>query len=303
MTSSEITSAMQRSAEPMALGARHASPLPSDPFAGATEPTEHAPPAPAGLASRSSVLLASLAFGIAFLLAWQFVPPALGVPSYIIPTVTDLAREFTRMLARENLLGHVLSTVTIAIAGFVIGSLLGAAMGYILGMSVLIEKVLSPYILGLQIAPKVAFAPLFIMWLGYNAWPKLIVTILVVFFPILVNVLQSMKTVDRDLINLARAYSMNCMRIFWKIEMPSSMPALMAGLRIGATLAVIGVTVGELVGGNTGLGYLITFGEGQANTAMVFNAIVLLTLVGIVLYSAVAIIEARVLHYIPRALR
>jgi NitT/TauT family transport system permease protein len=303
MTSSEITSAMQRSAEPMAVGARHASPLPSDPFAGATEPTEHAPPAPAGLASRSSVLLASLAFGIAFLLAWQFVPPALGVPSYIIPTVTDLAREFTRMLARENLLGHVLSTVTIAIAGFVIGSLLGAAMGYILGMSVLIEKVLSPYILGLQIAPKVAFAPLFIMWLGYNAWPKLIVTILVVFFPILVNVLQSMKTVDRDLINLARAYSMNRMRIFWKIEMPASMPALMAGLRIGATLAVIGVTVGELVGGNTGLGYLITFGEGQANTAMVFNAIVLLTLVGIVLYSAVAIIEARVLHYIPRALR
>ena len=194
-------------------------------------------------------------------------------------------------------------TVTIAIAGFVIGSLLGAAMGYILGMSVLIEKVLSPYILGLQIAPKVAFAPLFIMWLGYNAWPKLIVTILVVFFPILVNVLQAMKTVDRDLINLARAYSMNRLQIFWKIEVPTSMPALMAGLRIGATLAVIGVTVGELVGGNTGLGYLITFGEGQANTAMVFNAIVLLTLIGIVLYGVVAMIEARVLHYIPRAMR
>jgi NitT/TauT family transport system permease protein len=294
MTSPEITTAVQRTGG-----------LVAERFAGAAEAatTEHAPPAPEGLPSRSSILLGSLAFGMVFLLAWQFLPPALGVPSYIIPTVTDLAREFARMLARENLLVHVLSTVTIAIAGFVIGSLLGAAMGYILGMSVLIEKVLSPYILGLQIAPKVAFAPLFIMWLGYNAWPKLIVTILVVFFPILVNVLQSMKTVDRDLINLARAYSMNRMQIFWKIEMPASMPALMAGLRIGATLAVIGVTVGELVGGNTGLGYLITFGEGQANTAMVFNAIVLLTLVGIVLYSAVAIIETRVLHYIPRALR
>ena len=294
MTSPEITTAVQRTGG-----------LVAERFAGAAEAptTGHAPPAPEGLPSRSSILLGSLAFGMVFLLAWQFLPPALGVPSYIIPTVTDLAREFARMLARENLLVHVLSTVTIAIAGFVIGSLLGAAMGYILGMSVLIEKVLSPYLLGLQIAPKVAFAPLFIMWLGYNAWPKLIVTILVVFFPILVNVLQSMKTVDRDLINLARAYSMNRLQIFWKIEMPASMPALMAGLRIGATLAVIGVTVGELVGGNTGLGYLITFGEGQANTAMVFNAIVLLTLVGIVLYSAVAIIETRVLHYIPRALR
>jgi NitT/TauT family transport system permease protein len=257
----------------------------------------------AGLASPSAILIGSIAFGIMFLVAWQFVPPALGVPSYIIPTVTDLARELARMVARENLLVHILSTASIAAAGFVIGSLLGAAMGYVLGMSIFIEKVLSPYILGLQIAPKVAFAPLFIMWLGYNAWPKLLVTILVVFFPILVNVLQSMKTVDRDLVNLARAYSMSRMQIFWKIEVPSSMPALMAGLRIGATLAVIGVTVGELVGGNTGLGYLITFGEGQANTAMVFNAIVLLTLIGIVLYGVVAAIEARVLHYIPRAMR
>src|SRR5882757_68220 len=264
----------------------------------------HAPAAPTTrLTSRTAILIGSLSFGALFLLAWQFLPPALGVPSYIIPTVTDLAREFVRMAQRENLMMHTLSTVTIATLGFIIGSLLGAAMGYVLGMSVFIEKVLSPYILGLQIAPKVAFAPLFIMWLGYNAWPKLIVTVLVVFFPIMVNVLQSMKTMDRDLINLARAYSMNRLQIFWKIEVPASMPALMAGLRIGATLAVIGVTVGELVGGNTGLGYLITFGEGQANTAMVFNAIVLLTLVGIILYGVVTMIESRVLHYIPRAMR
>jgi len=295
MSTSELSGAVERTG---ALGgepvARRVEPLSSD------HPEAVPSTAPA---SPTAVLIGSVAFGILFLLAWQFVPPALGVPSYIIPTVSDLAREFGRMAARENLTAHILSTVTIATAGFVIGSLLGAAMGYLLGMSVLLEKVLSPYILGLQIAPKVAFAPLFIMWLGYNAWPKLIVTILVVFFPILVNVLQSMKTVDRDLINLARAYSMSRLQIFWKIEVPASMPALMAGLRIGATLAVIGVTVGELVGGNTGLGYLITFGEGQANTAMVFNAIVLLTLIGIVLYGAVAMLEARVLHYIPRAMR
>jgi NitT/TauT family transport system permease protein len=204
------------------------------------------------------------------------------------------------MAQRENLMVHILSTATIATVGFVLGSFLGAAMGYVLGMSVFMEKVLSPYILGLQIAPKVAFAPLFIMWLGYNAWPKLLVTVLVVFFPILVNVLQSMKTVDRDLINLARAYSMSRLQIFWKIEVPTSMPALMAGLRIGATLAVIGVTVGELVGGNTGLGYLITFGEGQANTAMVFVSIVMLTLVGGIAYLLVILIEQRVLHYLPK---
>ena len=129
-------------------------------------------------------------------------------------------------------------------------------------MSPFWERITSPYILGLQIAPKVAFAPLFIMWFGYTFWPKLLVTILIVFFPILVNVLQSMKTVDRDMVNLARAYSMSRGQIFWKIEFPASLPALMAGLRIGATLAVIGVTVGELVGGNTGLARIMHQGDG-----------------------------------------
>jgi NitT/TauT family transport system permease protein len=244
---------------------------------------------------------ATLAVAVAMLLAWQYLPPALGVPKYIIPTVTDMAAEMGRMWRQEDLLTHILSTASMTVLGFLAGGLLGAGCGYALGMSRLWERVLSPYILALQIAPKVAFAPLFIMWFGYNAWPKFVVTVLVVFFPILVNVLQSMKTADRDLISLARAYSMSRAQIFWKVLFPASMPNLLAGLRIGATLAVIGVTVGELVGGGVGLGYLITYGEGQANTAMVFDAIVLLTVIGILLYWVVAAAEARILHYLPRA--
>lgn len=240
---------------------------------------------------------------VVFLLAWQFLPPLFGIPKYIIPVFTDCLNEMWRMFKQERLLAHFTSTLVISLIGFVLGSLFGAACGYALGLSSIWERVMSPYLLALQIAPKVAFAPLFIMWFGYNYWPKLLVTVLIVFFPILVNVLQSMKTVDRDLINLARAYNMSRAAIFWKIEFPASMPALMAGLRIGATLAVIGVTVGELVGGNIGLGFLITYGEGQANTALVFNAIILLTVIGIALYWAVAVIETRVLHYIPRAVR
>jgi NitT/TauT family transport system permease protein len=246
---------------------------------------------------------ASLAVAALALVAWQYVPPALGVPKYIIPQVTDLVAEMVRMWEHENLLMHFISTFSMAVLGFVLGSLFGAVVGYLLGLSPLWEKVLSPYLLALQIAPKVAFAPLFILWFGYNAMPKLLVTVLVVFFPILVNVLQSMRTIDRDLVNLARAYSMGRAKIFWKILFPASMPNLMAGLRIGATLAVIGITVGELVGGETGLGYLITYGEGQANTAMVFDAILLLTVIGIVMYWAVVAMEARILHYLPRAVR
>lgn len=246
--------------------------------------------------------LASVALAIVVLVAWQYLPPLFGIPKYIIPRVTDLVTEFIRMWNQENLLGHFISTASMSIIGFILGGLLGAVFGYTLGLLPTVEKVLSPYILALQIAPKVAFAPLFILWFGYNAWPKLIVTILVVFFPILVNVLQAMRIMDRDMVNLARAYNMSPAKIFWKVMLPFSMPALLAGLRIGATLAVIGITVGELVGGETGLGYLISFGQGQANTSMVFNAIGLLTVIGIAMYWAVTAFEARVLHYVPRAL-
>ncbi len=246
-------------------------------------------------------LYASLGLLVLVLLAWEFLPPALDVPKFIIPTLTDCLAELSRMWAFEGLLGHFLSTALYTVLGFAIGSLLGAVLGYLLGMSEFWEKVLSPYILALQIAPKVAFAPLFIMWFGYNAMPKLLVTVLIVFFPVLVNVLQAMRTVDRDLVNLARAYNLGRLGVFWKVEMPSPLPNLMAGLRIASTLAVIGVTVGELVGGNTGLGFLISYGGGQANAAMVFNAILLLTVIGYALYFALVKIETRVLHYLPRA--
>lgn len=248
----------------------------------------------------SAIPLASIVLAVVVLLAWQYLPPLLGVPKYIIPRVSDLWNELVRMWFQENLLRHFISTASMSILGFLLGSLLGAVVGYALGLLPAWEKVLSPYILALQIAPKVAFAPLFILWFGYNVLPKLIVTILIVFFPILVNVLQAMRVMDRDFVNLARAYNMSRAKIFWKVMLPFSMPNLMAGLRIGATLAVIGITVGELVGGEVGLGYLISFGQGEANTAMVFDAIGLLTVIGIAMYWAVAAVERRVLHYLPR---
>ncbi|WP_044008448.1 ABC transporter permease [Leisingera methylohalidivorans] len=247
------------------------------------------------------VTITSLGILTLVLLAWEFLPPALDVPKFIIPTLSDCLVEAKRMWAQEGLLGHTLSTALYTVLGFAVGSALGAVMGYLLGMSAFWEKVLSPYILALQIAPKVAFAPLFIMWFGYNSIPKLLVTVLIVFFPVLVNVLQAMRTVDRDLVNLARAYSLSRFGIFLKVEMPSTLPNLMAGLRIASTLAVIGVTVGELVGGNTGLGFLISYGGGQANAAMVFIAIVLLTVIGFLLYTVLVRIEDRVLHYLPKA--
>lgn len=234
-----------------------------------------------------------------FVALWQWGPGATGVPSYIVPTASECWFEFLRMLSRDRLLLHVGVTALEVAVGFGLGALLGMVSGYVLGMSATAEIVLSPYILALQIAPKVAFAPLFVMWFGFTVYPKILVAVLIVFFPIMVNVLTAIRLIDRDLINLARSFTASRLQVFWKIEFRAAMPPLFAGLRIGSTLAVIGVVVGELVGGNMGLGYLLTYGEGAADTPMVFVTIILLTLIGIVAYLMVTWLESRVLHYIP----
>jgi NitT/TauT family transport system permease protein len=242
---------------------------------------------------------ASVALLAVFLAAWQWGPGLLGVPTFIVPPLSMVAAEFVHAWQVDHLMFHTGITIAEVLAGFVLGSLLGACVGYLLGMSPIAEFALSPYILALQIAPKVAFAPLFILWMGFTVYPKILVAILIVFFPVMVNVLTAVRTVDPDLINLARAFKAARGQIFWKIEFPTSMPPMFAGLRIGSTLAVVGVVVGELVGGNVGLGYLLTFGEGQANTPMVFVSIVMLTVVGGIVYLAVILAERRVLHYLP----
>jgi NitT/TauT family transport system permease protein len=244
--------------------------------------------------------LGSLIVLVVFLSAWQWGPGMLGMPEFILPSLERVVVEFRRMAA-DDLWMHSGITALEIVVGFALGALLGVVVGVALGLSPSAEAILSPYILALQIAPKVAFAPLFVMWLGYTVYPKILVAILIVFFPIMVNVLSAIRTVDPDMINLVRTLNGRRLQIFRLVEFPSAMPALFSGLRIGSTLAVIGVTVGELVGGNLGLGFLLVSSEGQGNTAAVFVTIIMLTLIGIVAYGAVVWAERRVLHYLPKA--
>ena len=246
-------------------------------------------------------LLASGGLLVAVLAVWEWLPPLLGIPAFILPPPSRVWHEFLRLLSAERLLMHSGITALEVVAGFAIGSLLGAVIGFVLGLAPRLELVLSPYLLALQIAPKVAFAPLFVMWLGFTVYPKILVAILIVFFPVMINVLTSVRTVDPDMVSLARSFSATRWQIFRMIELPATMPPLFAGLRIASTLAVIGVVVGELVGGNKGLGYLLVFGEGQGNTSMVFVTIICLTIIGIAAYGLVVFAERRVLHYLPRA--
>ena len=250
---------------------------------------------------RHATALWSLSVLLAFLALWEWGPGLLEVPVFVLPPLSRVVEEGARIWGAERLMWHAGITALEVLVGFVLGSLLGAMIGYALGLSPRVEAVLSPYLLALQIAPKVAFAPLFVMWLGYTIYPKILVAVLIVFFPVLINVLSAMRTMDADMINLARSFSASRLQVFRMVEYPTTLPALFSGLRIASTLAVIGVVVGELVGGNMGLGYLLVFFEGQGNTAAVFVVIGALTVIGIVAYYAVVLAEARVLHYLPKA--
>lgn len=252
------------------------------------------------LSERTRTVCGSLAVLVLFLAAWQWGPAWLGMPEYILPDLMHVLRESAVMWNSNDLLLHFGITAMEVVFGFLFGALLGLAVGVVLGLSPRTEAMLSPYILALQIAPKVAFAPLFVMWLGYTVYPKIIVAVLIVFFPIMINVLSAIRTVDPDMVNLVRTLNAGRWQIFHLVEFRSALPALFSGLRIASTLSVIGVTVGELVGGNQGLGYLLVDGEGQGNTAAMFVAICALTLIGIVTYGAVVWAERRVLHYLPK---
>lgn len=188
--------------------------------------------------NRHTVIGSSLLL-IAFLALWQWGPGAAGLPEFVLPRLGRVLQEAQKMAA-DDLWRHTGITTLEIVVGFVLGALLGVSVGVALGLSPTAEAVLSPDILALQIAPKVAFAPLFVMWLGYTVYPKILVAILIVFFPIMIN--------------LVRVLNAGRLQIFRLVEFPSAMPALFSGLRIGSTLAVIGVTVGALVGGNLGLG-------------------------------------------------
>ncbi len=250
-------------------------------------------------ATRNSVW-ASLGLFVVFLAGWEWGPGLLDIPPYIIPTASSVYFEFIRAVGSEQLFYHSWITFAETAIGFILGTILGMVIGYILGISARAEFILSPYILALQIAPKVAFAPLFVLWFGYTIYPKILVAVLIVFFPIMVNVLGAIRTVDQDLINLARTFSASRWQIFRMIEFRDALPPLFSGLRIASTLAVIGVVVGEMVGGNLGLGFLLVFGEGAGNTALVFVTIIMLTVVGILAYGSVVLLEKKVLHYIPK---
>ena len=240
--------------------------------------------------NRKTIFQQVLVF-IFFVLLWKSIIFIFKFPEFILPQPETVFIEWYLLLKSGLLLDHTLVTLYETLAGFIIGVLLGLIPGYFIAKSKQVEQTLSSYLVALQTAPKIALAPLIVIWFGFGPLSKIVIVALIVFFPILVNTIVGIRSVDKNLLDLMKISGATRLQIFRLVELPAALPVLFAAFKTGITLAVIGAVVGEFVGANSGLGYLTIYAAGLMNTPQVFVAILQLTVLGIVLYLIIDVLE------------
>lgn len=254
------------------------------------------------LAKRATFLrpILGLVSVAAFLLAWHLTARFGGLPAFILPSPAAAWTRFLRALADGSLLLHTRVTLTEVLVGLLAGVLAATLLGYLVAKSRLLENLLSPYLVASQAVPLVAIAPLLIIWFGPGTFSKVLICALIVFFPVLVNTVVGVRAVPPALYDLMRSLRASRGQILLRLEIPAALPVFLGGLRVGATLSVIGAVVGELVGSDRGLGYLINVGRGQYDTALVFVAVFTLIALALALYGLVALAERKMLSWQER---
>ncbi len=224
---------------------------------------------------------------------WQLIVSWGDMPSFLLPTPAAVWAKLVNMLSDGSLLRHGWVTLYEVLFGLALGSLLASVIGYTLAKSPLLEKTLSPYLVASQAIPTVAIAPLLVIWFGPGVFSKILICAMTVFFPVLVNTMIGFRAVSENLGDLMRSLRATRWQKLRLLEIPSALPVLFGGLRIGATLSVIGAVVGEFVGSDKGLGFLINVGRGQYDTALVFVSLFALILLAISLYGLAMLAERR----------
>jgi len=238
-----------------------------------------------------------LVSALAAILLWNGLIRWANLPPYILPGPRMVLQRFARALEDGSLLRHAWVTLQEVGFGLLLGSSLATALGYLLAKSRVAEALLAPYLVASQAIPIVAIAPLLVIWFGPGMFSKVLICALIVFFPVLVNTIVGLRTVPENLRDLMRSLQATRLQILVHLEVPATLPVFLGGLRIGATLAVIGAVVGEFVGSDRGLGFLISVGRGQFDTALVFVAVFTLVAMALGLYGAVVLIESRLLAW------
>jgi NitT/TauT family transport system permease protein len=217
---------------------------------------------------------------------------------FILPGPVDVWRQLVIVGSDGRLFKHSLITISEVLPGLAIGLLIAMPLGYLLAKSSLAERLISPYLIASQAIPVIAIAPLLTIWVRSTYWARVLVAVLVVFFPILINIIAGLRSVPDELYELMHSLQATRRQIFSKLEFPAALPILLAGLKVGATLSVIGTLVGEFVQPKSeGLGYLLVTARYQFKTDLVFVVLVTLAAIALSLYGLVSLLERYLLRW------
>lgn len=231
------------------------------------------------------------------LILWQFITILFHIPSYYLPSPVEFFKYLIQFLQSGNMGLHITTTLYEVFIGTFWGIILGMILGYLLAKNRLLEHLLMPLLLIMQISPKISIAPLFILWFGLGLTSKIALVILVVSFPIMVAESSALKKINsgyRDLMNILQA---NRWQIFIRMELPCAFHEVISGSKVAVTQAITSAVIGEMMGAKAGLGYLLTNGAEMYDLNMILSSIFLLSLLGLLLYEACQIVEHRVLYW------
>lgn len=220
---------------------------------------------------------------------WELVVSAGGIKQYLLPTPIVVVRTFVDQF--PYLMGQARPTLEEVLLGFAVAAVIGNILAICIATFSIFEKAVYPLLVASQEVPQIAIAPLFLVWFGLGLTPKVIISFLIAFFPVVINSATGLRSVPRSLLQFAYSTRASRLRVLWKVQLPSALPSIFSGLKIAITFAVIGAVVGEFVGSSEGLGYTLVTANGRLDTPLLFAAILVLMLMGVLLFLAVNAVE------------
>ncbi|SOE03325.1 ABC transporter permease [Blastococcus haudaquaticus] len=244
-----------------------------------------------GSPSRTARIAAPLGFLVVLVVLCEVALAAGWVSSFVLPAPSAIAEAFVDLVSSGLLWVHLKATVIETLAGFAIGAALGAITAAACSLSPFLRSMLYPYVISLQVTPLIAIAPILIAWLGFGYGSKIAIAALICFFPVFVNTLAGLLVVDPDAREMFRSLGASRRETFTKLMLPSALPVVMAGLKTAMTLALIGAVVGEFISAQNGLGLLVQRFSYQLATADAFAVVLVLTLLGLLFYGAMELLD------------
>lgn len=224
--------------------------------------------------------LAEVALGLVLLGLWEILPRTGLVSDIILPPFSEVASALFTLVQQDFFWTNLWTTLTEILVGFVLGSLIGFVLGVALAIWLPFKRLVYPYVVAFQAVPKIVFAPVFIAWFGFGQTSKIVMAIVIAFFPVLINTMIGLQSVPSDALRLMRSLRATRLQTFWKVSLPHSLPVISAGVKTALTFAVIGAIVAEFVGASEGLGYLLDLYNFQLAIDRVFAVIVVLSVIG-----------------------